>query len=133
MIPAIPKDYPLKAFFGSSNDQKLPSHLYGRIHAVPPQQGIPGFQRICFLKFCRSEYNEVDLEQIWKYEGCVLPGGRIIIGRWIHVSLHDNVNPSERLSGPFILWNVDSTADNSIELQEAMRFLDHLKEFDIAK
>lgn len=44
-------------------------------------------------------------DSIWAYEGVVLPGGKIILGRWWH-PLHGD--DEEMYSGPFILWNVDT-------------------------
>lgn len=40
----------------------------------------------------------------WAYEGVVLPGGMIILGRWW--SPMDD-SGEKRCMGPFIFWNVD--------------------------
>jgi len=127
-----PQIYPLKAFFGTTRDER-PSHFYGRIHALPPQQGIQGFQRVSFIKFCINK-GEPDFNQVWEYEGCVLPGGRIIVGRWRHLPADgDFPPPEEQLSGPFILWNVDnSTAIPPIKPDEALNFLDALRSLGFA-
>ncbi|KAG9247336.1 hypothetical protein BJ878DRAFT_194743 [Calycina marina] len=125
--------FPLLSFFGTGRDATRPGHLFGRIHGLPLQQGIPGFQRVSFIKFCynRAEMNLefVDTEQIWAYEGCVLPGGRIMVGRWMHVSLDGDVlDPVDRLSGPFIYWNVDDNrADPPIFPSEALKYKELLR------
>lgn len=71
-----------------------------------------------------------DPNQVWAYEGCVLPGGRIIVGRWWDaVAELDNPNIN---SGPFIWWNVDrSGATKPIEKTEAFDFLDSFQDSEI--
>jgi len=131
--------YSIKSFFGTSKDAK-PGHFYGRIHALPPQQGIPGFQRVSFVKFCyelQADFQQYDPSEIWGYEGCVLPGGRVIVGRWMDLSDQDSDNiqdPIDRFSGPFIYWNIDeSCAEPPISPQEALNFLATLNDLGIAK
>jgi hypothetical protein len=124
------KKYPVKSFFGTSQGLR-DAHFYGRIHAIPPQGGIPGFQRITFLKFFLVD-GEYDPSSVWAYEGCVLPGNRVIIGRWWWIAdddtLEDNVP-----SGPFLLWNVnESHADPPIDKDESLEFLKTLKEIGVA-
>ncbi|KAH8592515.1 hypothetical protein B0O99DRAFT_517653 [Bisporella sp. PMI_857] len=134
---AVHRTYPLRSFFGTARDLRKPSHLYGRIHALPPQQKIPGFQRISFLKFCYAAEGLYDPDQVWGYEGCVLPGGRIIIGRWFDATFHfahSDVEPLKWFSGPFIYWNVDRcAAEDPILPQEALDFLAHLNDLGIGK
>ena len=123
-----PRQYNFKSFYGSSSGP-VPTHYYGRIHGLPSQQGIPGFQRISFLRFQLTSEGEFDHGQIWGYEGCVLPGGQIIIGRWWHVSTDYEVEPIDLYSGPFIFWNVDnSSADIPIQHDAAMEFLSSLRD-----
>lgn len=118
--------YPLKSFYGTSRGQN-PAHFYGRIHAIPPQVDLPGFQRISFIKFYHKN-GEFDPNSMWGYEGCVLPGNRIIIGRWWWIN-DTNVTADDIYSGPFIFWNVNhSDADPPIDDTEAMDFLSTLKE-----
>jgi hypothetical protein len=120
--------YNLMTFFGTAREPERTSHFYGRVHAIPPQQGIPGFQRIAFIKFCK-EKGTFNADQMWEYEGCVLPGNRIIVGRWRHLP-NDGfiVEPIEQYSGPFIFWNVDSSvASPPINPEEALTFLDVLR------
>jgi len=120
--------YPLKTFFGTSRGRRE-AHFYGRLHAIPAQGGIPGFQRITFLKFFPDPNGVYDPAAIWAYEGCVLPGNRIIVGRWWWIP-NEIVEEDDILSGPFIFWNVDeSKAEPPIEKEEAMAFLEHLSDF----
>jgi hypothetical protein len=119
------KKYELNAFYGTSRGASQPSHFYGRIHGLPEQQGIPGFQRISLIKFFPLD-GEYDPGQVWAYEGCVLPGGRIIVGRWWDLTA-DPRNPVGIFGGPFIWWNVDkSAAEPPISSEEALEFLDSI-------
>jgi hypothetical protein len=129
-----PQEYEFESFFGSSN-LPVKAHYYGRIHGLPPQQGIPGFQRISFLRFQLTDGGDLDDTQIWGYEGCVMPGGRIIVGKWWHITTdHLTVEPIHRYSGPFVFWNVDnSTADPPIEHEVAIQFLDSLRQAGVAR
>jgi hypothetical protein len=118
------KQYELKAFYGTSKGPRT-AHFFGRAHGLPQQQGIPGFQRISMIKFYPLE-GEYDPANVWAYEGCVLPGGRIIVGRWWDLSTNSN-DPAEIYGGPFIWWNVDnSAAEPPITSEEALEFLDSI-------
>ncbi|KAL3420860.1 hypothetical protein PVAG01_07305 [Phlyctema vagabunda] len=111
-----------KNFFGSGVDGKM-SRFFGCLHSVPAQQGIHGFQRVTMMKFFPDDNGDYDENQVWAYEGCVLPGGRIILGRWWAV--RDEIF-GERipLTGPFIFWNVESSdAEVRVTGNEAMEFL----------
>ena len=57
-------------------------HAVGWLNALPDQYGIPGWQRITFMKHFAEDLDNVDSDNLWAYEGVVLPGGRIIVGRW---------------------------------------------------
>lgn len=121
------KRYPMKAFFGSSQGRR-DAHFYGRMHAIPPQAGIPGFQRVAFLTFYPHN-GEFDMSEIWAYEGCVLPGNRIIVGRWWWIR-NDETADDDVPSGPFIFWNVDeSRAEPPIEKEDALEFFNRLKDY----
>ncbi|KAB8302162.1 hypothetical protein EYC80_005609 [Monilinia laxa] len=117
----------LKYFYGSSNDSSSTAHFYGAVHAIPPQGGIPGFQRVCIMKFFPDENGNFDAGQCWGYEGCVLPGGRIILGRWFDARSDSAVNV---MSGPFVFWNVDeSEAEDPIDGKEALEFYELMKSY----
>jgi len=75
----------------------------GNLHAVAPVEDIPGWQRISFMKWWKDSNG---LEWHVCCEGVVLPGNKIILGRWWSL-----IDDEERRSvGPFILWNVDQKA-----------------------
>jgi len=131
----------------------------GILHPLPPQHGIPGWQRLSMMKFTalqpsissdgsssspssgsattsssstassptstevlesegaitdffgtsEDDYDiEID-EQTWAYEGIVLPGGAMILGRWWS-PLDDE---HRRCTGPFIFWNVPDEEQSS--------------------
>lgn len=91
--------------------------MTGIIHNLPKQAGIPGFQRISFMKYALNipsieneqsvvgpgdHYDHID-DSTYCYQGVVLPGGHIIFGRW-----WSPIDDAEQLcSGPFMLWAVD--------------------------
>lgn len=93
----------------------------GRIHALPPQQGIPGFQKFSMMRYhMTAEGSEldtdttseepiaiehIDYDDMWAYEGMILPGGNIIMGRWW--STGDNMDDDSAYSGPFCYWRVN--------------------------
>ncbi|KAI4164728.1 MAG: hypothetical protein LQ342_001703 [Letrouitia transgressa] len=84
------------------------------VHRLSPIHGIPGWKRITIVPLSikarqgsiaegvdlRSLANE-DIIQIM--QGVVLPGGKIILGRWWQ---HESDLKDAARSGPFILWNV---------------------------
>ncbi|KAJ5403833.1 hypothetical protein N7509_003704 [Penicillium cosmopolitanum] len=64
-----------------------------------PYGGIPGWARICFAIIATGQdINSSDW--VHGYEAILLPGGRIMMGRWL-----DLKEPSGR--GPFIFWDVE--------------------------
>lgn len=86
-----------------SNDAANP--LFGFTERIAfPYGGIPGWTRICFA-IC--EQSDIDGGQVWQgdghwihgYEGVILPGGNIMLGRWV-----DLKDTSGR--GPFIFWDL---------------------------
>lgn len=87
-------------------------YVEGRVHHVPPQMGIPGWQRVLILKYYRDDLGFL-VDELYAYEGCVLPGGQIIVGRWWDAT---GFNTSGDESGPFIFWNVLNNDD--VELIE---------------
>lgn len=89
---------------GSGHDSADDFQADGWLNPLPPQHEIPGWQRFTLMKFFQHEDNgEIDLDNLWAYEGIVLPGGKIIVGRWWCPSDGDGL---QMYSGPFILWNV---------------------------
>jgi hypothetical protein len=69
---------------------------------------IPGFKRMVMMKYFVDSNGHIDLGALWAYEGVVLPGDQIIVGRWW--SPEPARNLSKVYSGPFILWNTDCGA-----------------------
>ena len=119
-------------FSGSGVDAE-PYLCTGIVHPIPPQQKIPGWQRVTMMKYFGSDKpkkrgsnpshnaftppaddevdddvefdDDVDIDgSCWCYEGLVLPGGMIMVGRW-----WSPVDTSEDMEcvGPFIFWNVE--------------------------
>ena len=89
----------------------------GILHNLPKQSGIPGFQRISFMKYPLDiPFEESGQSVVGSgdghdfiddatscYQGVVLPGGHMILGRW-----WAPIDDEEQLcSGPFMLWAVD--------------------------
>lgn len=77
------------------------------------------------MKFFFDSQGRPDEEALWAYEGVVLPGGQIMVGRWWSPDdtalTSKNVRASrmfereswltllalQMYSGPFVFWNVD--------------------------
>ncbi|KZM28198.1 hypothetical protein ST47_g682 [Ascochyta rabiei] len=102
-------------FMGTGTDLEDDFRAIGWLNALPDQCGIPGWQRITFMKHFAEDLDDVDSDNLWAYEGVVLPGGRIIVGRWWFAS--ETVDFNRDYNGPFILWaaepdNFDETSDD---------------------
>lgn len=65
----------------------------GWLNPLPPQQGIPGWQRMTMMKYFVDEDGHWDDEALWAYEGVVFPGGQIMLGRWW--SPEDHTRPEQ--------------------------------------
>lgn len=113
--------------FSGSGADALSFHCTGILHPLPPQHGIPGWQRITMMKYFDPISatgspnglthtdtgfeldNDISLNDgCWAYEGVVLPGGMVILGRWW--SPMDQTH-ERRCMGPFIFWNVAPPAE----------------------
>ncbi|QDS74352.1 hypothetical protein FKW77_004743 [Venturia effusa] len=79
----------------------------GWINPLPSQNGIPGWKRMTMMKFFKNEQGLIDRDALWAYEGVVLPGDQIVVGRWWSPEGLDAESKLNQYSGPFILWNVD--------------------------
>jgi len=90
-------------FSGEGTDYEEDFHMEGWLNPLPPQNGIPGWQRVTMMKYFVEQAGGIDMDALWAYEGIMLPGGKIMIGRWWCPS--DGTGP-QMYSGPFILWNV---------------------------
>ncbi|KZF26360.1 hypothetical protein L228DRAFT_235443 [Xylona heveae TC161] len=118
-LPSIPL-VPYYRFTATGCDSQI-FGAHGIIHELPSQDEIPGFHRFAMLKYYpaeNGEFNEADIEC---YEGVVIPGGQIIIGRWFYPEWERNLVTGEfRLidgvlseSGPFLWWTVEE-AKNTV-------------------
>ncbi|EGP92044.1 unnamed protein product [Zymoseptoria tritici ST99CH_1A5] len=87
----------------------------GWLHTLPSQEGVPGWQRVTLVQHIKDEFGNIDHGWICVYEGLVLPGGQIILGRW---SVPDDI---DKESGPFIMWNQDAAWENTLpeDVQES--------------
>ena len=123
-FPRPLKDHNYLQFSGSGADA-LPFQCSGILHPLRPQHGIPGWQRITMMKYFDPispvsspatssmgtfPSHGFDLnddisinEGCWAYEGIVLPGGMIMLGRWW--SPMDQTRERQCM-GPFIFWSV---------------------------
>jgi hypothetical protein len=109
----------MKFFYGSLQADRV-AHFYGIVHAIPTQHGIPGFQRMTMVKYFPDEPT-----QMWAYEGCVLPGKSIIVGRWWDATAEAT---DDVFSGPFIFWNVESSeAEDKMDGQAALDFFNSMR------
>ncbi|KAJ5150575.1 Major facilitator superfamily domain general substrate transporter [Penicillium coprophilum] len=89
------------------------NHVFGFTEEIAvPHGGFEGWARICFIivEADEEESNEEEEEMpsstvmdgegwIHGYEAIVIPGGRLMLGRWV-----DMKEPEAR--GPFIFWDV---------------------------
>jgi hypothetical protein len=92
-------------FKGEGEDGNEKFQASGYFNPLPPQHGVPGWHRMTMMKYWRDEHGDMDASSLWAYEGVVLPGGMIMLGRWWHPSGGDE----GEYSGPFIFWNVDAS------------------------
>ncbi|KAK3671156.1 hypothetical protein LTR78_008957 [Recurvomyces mirabilis] len=92
-------------FNGEGSDNTEEFNALGWLNALPPQHDVPGWQRMTMMKYFQDpDTGLIDEAALWAYEGVVLPGGQIIVGRWWCVD--DGVG-EDQYSGPFVLWCVD--------------------------
>ncbi|KAL8719370.1 MAG: hypothetical protein Q9225_003627 [Loekoesia sp. 1 TL-2023] len=89
----------------------------GIVHPLPPQAGIPGWQRFTMVSFEKpmtgtaskgylDAYSD-DLKIYMQYEGVILPGASTILGRFkLGKAYRDPDLPVQIAFGPFIYWNV---------------------------
>lgn len=101
-------------FSGHGEDGEEGFLADGWLNTLPSQSGIPGWQRLTMMKFFADDNGDVDYgHALWAYEGVVLPGGKIIVGRWWSP---DGMDPV--YSGPFILWCVDGDDPTPAESED---------------
>ena len=81
-------------FNGRGNDGDDAFSTLGWLNPLPPQGGIPGWQRISFMKHFSDNDLNPETGGGWAYEGVVLPGGRMVLGHsWVaHDPQHHHVS-----------------------------------------
>ena len=104
IIPMYPDKDKNRVFFqgmqGLYNQASERNPVFGFTEPIAyPYGGIPGWTRICFA-IIPDGNEEYSSDWLHGYEAILLPGGRIMLGRWI-----DLKNPTGR--GPFIFWDVE--------------------------
>ncbi|KAK5007161.1 hypothetical protein LTR28_005618 [Elasticomyces elasticus] len=97
------------SFAGDGNDMQEDFFASGWLNPLPSQQGIPGWQRMTMMKYYQDVDGYVDQDALWAYEGVVLPGGQVMLGRWWSPG---EGTGEDQYSGPFIFWNVDGSIDD---------------------
>ncbi|KAH0397274.1 hypothetical protein KCU89_g8447, partial [Aureobasidium melanogenum] len=101
----LPEGEPVSfCFKGQGEDAREGFLASGYFNPLPPQHGIPGWHRMTMMKYWKDEHGHMDYNSLWAYEGVVLPGGMVMLGRWWHPS-----DDGDEYSGPFIFWNVDAS------------------------
>ncbi|KAI4241221.1 MAG: hypothetical protein L6R42_011326, partial [Xanthoria sp. 1 TBL-2021] len=120
-----------KHFFGLGEvDINIPPlNIAGIVHSLPPQCGIPGWQRFTMVSYetppSGSEQKgyldakEADLHPYLRYEGVVLPGESIIIGRYsLGDEYRDDDDPEQfQQRGTFIYWLAPDDDDENDEAE----------------
>lgn len=71
----------------------------GWLTPMPHQHGIPGWQKMQMMKYYDDGFGGIAWDALWAYEGVVLPGGQIMLGRW----WNPDRGTGERVSLPFSL------------------------------
>ncbi|PGG96189.1 hypothetical protein AJ79_09688 [Helicocarpus griseus UAMH5409] len=117
-----PQNHQVNPGISNNNDSADGNPIRGFTEPCPPQAGIPGWRRICFVIYSiNPEYfvfipdgegNDEEGESEWMpygwttvdlwaygYEGVIVPGGGIMMGRW------KNMLRMEEM-GPFIFWGI---------------------------
>lgn len=104
-------------FTGTGTDLEDDFQALGWLNALPDQCGIPGWMRITFMKHFLEDLDDVDSDNLWAYEGAVLPGGRIIVGRWWFASETVDFDVSTNFEGcstTLIMTNLPSVTTTGL-------------------
>ncbi|KAK1915549.1 hypothetical protein P3342_003359 [Pyrenophora teres f. teres] len=69
-------------FAGRGEEPEGKYKVLGWLNSLPPQGGIPGWQRFTMMQHTSTNYENFQQDKrLWAYEGVVVPGGRMILGR----------------------------------------------------
>jgi hypothetical protein len=114
----IPKVTNFYGIFSESSEVAYP--IWGRIHALPKQQGIPGFQRLEMVAMKPDLDGQYDTlgEFIFHYETVVMPGNQIVLGRWTSLAASSTLSDGKTYSGPFMFWAVEENQAEQLEDDE---------------
>ncbi len=107
-----------KQFFGLGeyDFMEAPLNTAGLVHRLPPQDGIAGWQRFTMVSYETPgsgspeegylDAKEADLHAATLYEGVMLPGNSVIIGRYSMCDEYRNDDDPDQLPqrGTFIYW-----------------------------
>ncbi|MCJ1404416.1 hypothetical protein MMC11_007641 [Xylographa trunciseda] len=133
-----------------------PYSCAGTVTALPAQNpqnvySIDGFQRVTMMKWANEipanrtfppgvstavekhlymmqnkDLKDIEDVEHWAYEGVVLPGGKIMLGRWWcpretpEAELTEAVGPrvprqgQRKCTGPFLFWNIDAAESSAV-------------------
>lgn len=81
------------------------------------------------MRFYQDAYGHYDPSAMWGYEGVVLPGNQIIVGRWY--AAQEGIISSDTDSGPCLFWNVDELEEPEVDCDEALHFFNNIQNDDI--
>ncbi|KAL8942748.1 MAG: hypothetical protein Q9216_001496 [Gyalolechia sp. 2 TL-2023] len=117
---ATAKVVPFTQFFGNCDEECGDRNLniVGIVHGLPPQSGIPEWQRITMVTYETPHTGtasmgyldapEDDLKICSHFEGVVCPGGAVMLGRW-HIGEEYDLGRYQK-NGPFIFWNTENVS-----------------------
>ena len=103
-------------FTGHDDTIRDPFLLAGTLTSLPivdHATEIPGWKRIAFVRRPGSSQSYLSRkalfedgidESCWCYEGLVVPGGGLMVGRWTHAYHALGIDGGEGLCGPFVFW-----------------------------
>jgi hypothetical protein len=78
----LPQGEPVSfCFKGDGKDANESFEASGYFNPLPPQHGISGWHRMTMMKYWQDENGIIDESSLWAYEGVVLPGGMVMLGR----------------------------------------------------
>lgn len=109
-------------FFGIGQDNGDAYYLVGTVHPIADMSGISGWKRISFVK---SLPNRDERSTYWAYEGIVIPGGEIMMGRWWN-PLAGDIGDGGTYCGCWAFWNTDDLDHVPVDIEVAVAFLNDM-------